>query len=547
MPALEFRFPAGRYHATPWGRHVNEGMVEWPPSPWRLLRSLLAVGYAGGVWDASGPPPSARVLFEKLASVLPAYQLPPVVGAAHTQHYMPLYELKEKTGEPNRTMVFDAWAKVAKSGRLTAEWDVDLSGEERALLSDLAFRLNYLGRSESWVAARLLPSGARPAGPAEEDSRFFSPCLPSDEPPPPGWEEISLLAPMGSAAYAEWRERHIARAAAELAAGHPEKKKPAKKQLEKVAAPYPPDLIACLQQQTSDLKKYGWSRPPGSQAVFYRRRIGALESGSPLPERGRPSGEKISCILLSLTTRTGNSHALPSVARTLPQGELLHRALVSRSDPDKTGGGSPALTGKDASGRRLKGAHCHAHILHLDLDDDGHLDHVLIWTPGGLDHKDRTAVMAVRRTYAKGVPDPLRLALAGEGETRDLRRLPGKWGRRLTSVLGPAEGARKWESHTPFVPPRHMKRSGKNRREMQIAVELASRGFPDPVEIRFLPPGRDAESLRMRHFIRRRGKGPPPPVDVCFRVELEFAQPVSGPVCLGYGSHFGLGLFRVAD
>ena len=40
---LKLTFPAGRYHATPWGRHVNEGVPEWPPSPWRLLRALVAV------------------------------------------------------------------------------------------------------------------------------------------------------------------------------------------------------------------------------------------------------------------------------------------------------------------------------------------------------------------------------------------------------------------------------------------------------------------------------------------------------------------------
>ena len=40
---LVVRFVLGRYHATPWGRHVNEGQVELPPSPWRLLRALYAV------------------------------------------------------------------------------------------------------------------------------------------------------------------------------------------------------------------------------------------------------------------------------------------------------------------------------------------------------------------------------------------------------------------------------------------------------------------------------------------------------------------------
>jgi CRISPR-associated protein Csb2 len=39
---LAICFPAGRYHANPWDRAVNEGATEWPPSPWRILRALVA-------------------------------------------------------------------------------------------------------------------------------------------------------------------------------------------------------------------------------------------------------------------------------------------------------------------------------------------------------------------------------------------------------------------------------------------------------------------------------------------------------------------------
>ncbi len=30
MLCIELTFPAGRYHATPWGRHVNEGEPRRP-------------------------------------------------------------------------------------------------------------------------------------------------------------------------------------------------------------------------------------------------------------------------------------------------------------------------------------------------------------------------------------------------------------------------------------------------------------------------------------------------------------------------------------
>src|SRR5690606_34470106 len=39
MPTVLVEFPGGRYHAPPWGHHVNEGQIEWPPCPWRLLRA----------------------------------------------------------------------------------------------------------------------------------------------------------------------------------------------------------------------------------------------------------------------------------------------------------------------------------------------------------------------------------------------------------------------------------------------------------------------------------------------------------------------------
>ena len=93
MPTLILQFPAGRYHATPWGHHVNEGLIEWPPSPWRLLRGLLATGYATLHWPADGPPPEGRSLIEKLSSELPVYSLPKAVGS-HSRHYMPMARFK---------------------------------------------------------------------------------------------------------------------------------------------------------------------------------------------------------------------------------------------------------------------------------------------------------------------------------------------------------------------------------------------------------------------------------------------------------------------
>src|SRR5690606_1950215 len=82
MLNIVLHFPAGRYHATPWGRHVNEGDVEWPPSPLRLLRALLAVGFNRLGWAAV--PDVGRRLLEALSRVPPVFHLPPA-SAAHTR------------------------------------------------------------------------------------------------------------------------------------------------------------------------------------------------------------------------------------------------------------------------------------------------------------------------------------------------------------------------------------------------------------------------------------------------------------------------------
>src|SRR5665213_3156990 len=43
---LRQTFPLGRFHATPWKIFpYDDPHGEWPPSPWRLLRGILARSY----------------------------------------------------------------------------------------------------------------------------------------------------------------------------------------------------------------------------------------------------------------------------------------------------------------------------------------------------------------------------------------------------------------------------------------------------------------------------------------------------------------------
>ncbi len=556
MPvSVAFRFPAGRYHATPFGHHVNEGLIEWPPSPWRLLRALLSVGYTSGLWNGTGPPRAGRSLIEKLCADLPHYSLPPAVGA-HSRHFMPIGALNRKDKTEKTTLVFDTWARVGDR-ELSATWpNVTLSDDELPILGVLLNRLNYLGRSESWVEGRVMGEG---------EALPKANCFPeqSGHRPGRGWEQVSMLSPEQASVYEAWRAARTEEALSDLPL--PAGRKPSVVLLRKRARaeePYPADLLDCLQKDTTWLRSHGWSLPPGSRRVFYWRQSNAIAVGAPRAKPVHQPERRFEATLLSLTNASHNDHALPPITRTLPQAELLHRALVGiaakRAGVQQHGEAPQELTGRDENRKPLRGPHEHAHIIPLDLDDDGHLDHVLIWASMGLGAEAQAAIRAARRTYTKGGVEPLRLAIAASSESVGMIRLPGMYGIRLEKVL--SDNATVWHSTTPFVPPRHLKKRGKNTLEGQILAELQSRGFPRPTAVAASGPTRGRKSVgagkrrtdagnsemswsRFRHFVLSRRHGPEPPQRCGFAIRLEFDQPVSGPIALGYGSHFGLGLF----
>jgi CRISPR-associated protein Csb2 len=147
---LAIRFPLGRYHANPWDRAVNEGTSEWPPSPWRLLRALVATWHTR--WPDL-PAPMLDALLDSLAD--PPSYCTPCATVAHTRHYLP--DLDHRKGEPGRTdLTLDPFLSVSRDDELLIRWDADLAGDQRAALAKLAELLPYLGRAESVCEARIV-------------------------------------------------------------------------------------------------------------------------------------------------------------------------------------------------------------------------------------------------------------------------------------------------------------------------------------------------------------------------------------------------------
>ncbi len=171
MIGLALRFELGRYHANPWGEHVNEGAVEWPPSPWRILRGLYSVSRTHT--DLYGQQETAdRALVQLLAAPPPDYTLPPSIEA-HTRHFMP--SRAWSPAKPGRTdLIVDGFRAVAPEDEVVVWWQADLLDDERSALTAVVTRLSHLGRSESVCTARLVTGRNASAGicarPADETS-----------------------------------------------------------------------------------------------------------------------------------------------------------------------------------------------------------------------------------------------------------------------------------------------------------------------------------------------------------------------------------------
>lgn len=151
---LVLYFPTGQYQATPWDHAVNEGISEWPPSPWRLLRALIAT------WHTRCPDiPEHHVeaLVSALASEAPAFLLPES-KSSHTRHYLPNLEHRSDASG-GTTLHFAPQLNLDPASPVRVLWPgVVLSGEDRSALAMLLEQLTYLGRADSHCSASLVPT-----------------------------------------------------------------------------------------------------------------------------------------------------------------------------------------------------------------------------------------------------------------------------------------------------------------------------------------------------------------------------------------------------
>jgi len=520
MPIIiKLTFPGGRYHATPWGRHVNEGVAEWPPSPWRLLRALIAV------WKRTCPDLSeaqVRRILDPLTHA-PRYRLPPH-RVAHTRHYMPW----EKKGPADRTLVFDTFVSVGRHDPLLIGWpEAELFPDDRAVLSKLLANVSSLGRAEGWVHAELIDATVdMPLGPAE-----------SSDPNP-----VPVFCPDPATAFDD--EHYPTLDPKKLAEG---KVNPADYLFNC------PRWHLCLDTETIHSKK--WSTVPGAKWVNYTRPAEAStvrvkrkpsDRQQPTVARFRLDGPVLPLVTDTLHIAEAFRHA---VMRQF-QRFLHHRKYGNVHKPYQERFYSRVFSGKDQTGRPLN-SHDHAYYLPTAENDASRLDHLTVYAAQGFG-PDELAALQAQRQLAWEDHDPLRVQLVGLGRPEDFR----------CRLFGPA---RVWESATPFVVTRHVKKrgrkkdppdchgitgrsqftalvlAGESQRWLRRQFTLADAAPPAYTLLEHVGRTCSFRPLQFRRGRRKLGDDGANRATAAFR--LEFDREVAGPLCLGHASHFGLGLF----
>jgi len=222
------------------------------------------------------------------------------------------------------------------------------------------------------------------------------------------------------------------------------------------------------------------------------------------------------------------SKVMPQVTASL---EIAERVRIKLMGIHKRIVGDPALVSPKFSGKQAgkpMSGHRHAYVLPLDQNGDGRLDHLLIRCHEPFSQSELLAL------------DQLNSLWQSDGKP-DIRCTPLLFGN-ISDVF--KKSATTFRSATPFVPPRHYRHGRGEFKEWlkaEVRRECEFHRLAQPISVDFVDKltvkrGRDFRWLEFRRSRKDEA------AQIGYGFELKFEQPEM-PFALGYGSHFGLGLF----
>jgi CRISPR-associated protein Csb2 len=468
MIYLKVQFHTNQYQACAWGNHHSEGVIDWPPAPWRILRAIVAGSY--NIALLAKHQQILKALLHKLASSLPNYTLPPTT---YIQHRSPRPQVDLKTVKigPGKTLYSAGLLMSSNQNILYIHWPVTLSETEELVFSLCLSGLTYFGRKESVATFTLV-----------------------QEAPVPN----AVLDPQGT----------------------------------RIVTTVDPTLDAEALWEVLNLsahENYGVNR----SAVFPGVRQVTYQIDTPKPYRQQESWQKKHMVTLTVSV----TPRLP-INLGLKLTHRLHQALISRC---------PAMvfTGQDL-GEPSKN---HNHTIFQWISDPTgrYIERVKLYSYIGYEPEALAVISSC--SYLPGVARGYNVSLS------------------FGDIGGEGEKSSEWISSTPFFLSRFPTvRRGKPR----MLSEHYQKDGPEHQVLQYLqylpwlnlvgnPTYRDNEdglALYLNDEIAvvvscqifpkfweweaecRQGKKAG---RVGYQVKLKFAVPITGPIVLGYASHYGLG------
>lgn len=493
-------FPLGRFHATPWNVNpFDDPYGEWPPSPWRLVRAVVARWYQWAREAVPPPPPDELdALVDALSTSTYRFHLPVHAHkGSPVRQYFPAefgWNPKDKKKAAARSystsLAQDNYWCMPSDGDGAVWWFIegdDWIDDLVTALDRCLERVTYFGRAEAFTRIERVGDGA----PVPEPNCDLSARLDSGS--------VPVLAPVDA-------------------------------------------TRADVERVTDDPEVAGRTEPPGARKMYATRPPRPISRDVPLLPAFREN-----CHLLQFAIGWNvapEPRAIVRLTSCFRGAAISELTKIKTGDPKATWSRAPTdvrevmaeMTGKDASGKPLQG---HRHAEFFGWFEDGAATRLLAWRDGrAFDEDEQTAILrAASRELSWAATGP-------DADAWKVRLVP--LDRAVSAPPGfDGAAARCWESVTPYVPPRHHLRGGKERaREsllQQIRRELALRGFAEGARVEAEPIAAPAWAAvhvprtERRAFLGdRRG----------YWLRLTFPEPIRGPLRVGHSSSFGLGLFR---
>ena len=497
---IEQTFPLGRFHATPWKVFpYDDPHGEWPPSPWRLLRAVIARSYQLEREIGAPNDDVRKQLVQAFAQSSISWHLPEFTWRGPgLRQYQPAKFEKVPAGNKEPGKMTYKKTKVQDNFWLTSP-DVKpilwrLESEQwllpvQKLLADCLDRMTYFGRVESLTSIRLLD---------REPIHSSANCSLTET---RSETSVPVLCPRADATLDQILKTTDDKAIAD--------------------STEPPGAVwkFAIRPQRPAAKPTPMIQPQRISPV----RLIQFAIGSQVA----PTADSIVVLTHQFRGRTIRAFLGDSWKNVRKAGNVESLNAVS------------LLSGKDADGEAIRG-HRHAYYGIWFDPKTKRPARLLVWRRKiPFKPKEQKALLVAAES-----PIGIIFKKSDKPDPWTIHLVP------LDSAIHPPRGFdfktlfHSWQSEIPYVPPRHVfNRRGEVKPgesvPAQIGQELDSLGLPkrridfDHNKSRWIKVHQPRAERGDATNAAKRG----------FDVKLTFESSVTGPLALGHSCHFGLGLF----